>query len=94
MDSKSLKVQTVCLLESIWCSLVLGILIGCLGVQRVTLSINLNPIFLFFQVMENAMSSATTTTTPENQIEALMKQVADENGLEITENLKLYHMGE
>jgi len=38
-------------------------------------------------VMENAMSSATTTTTPENQIEALMKQVADENGLEITENL-------
>lgn len=33
------------------------------------------------------MGSATTTTTPENQIEALMKQVADENGLEITEQL-------
>merc|ERR1711997_430395 len=38
-------------------------------------------------VMENAMSSATTTTTPESAVEALMKQVADENGLEITENL-------
>merc|ERR1712223_1470981 len=38
-------------------------------------------------VMEDAMGSATTTTTPENQVEALMKQVADENGLEITENL-------
>merc|ERR1712223_549921 len=38
-------------------------------------------------VMENAMGSATTTSTPESQVEALMKQVADENGLEITENL-------
>merc|ERR1712002_199251 len=38
-------------------------------------------------VMEDAMGSATTTTTPESQVEALMKQVADENGLEITENL-------
>merc|ERR1719384_743608 len=38
-------------------------------------------------VMEDAMGSATTTTTPVNQVEALMKQVADENGLEITEQL-------
>merc|ERR1712088_378798 len=38
-------------------------------------------------VMEDAMGSATTTTTPESAVEALMKQVADENGLEITENL-------
>merc|ERR1712050_733961 len=38
-------------------------------------------------VMEDAMGSATTTTTPVDQVEALMKQVADENGLEITENL-------
>ena len=37
--------------------------------------------------MEDAMGSATTTTTPENQVEALMKQVAEENGLEITEQL-------
>merc|ERR1711978_556796 len=38
-------------------------------------------------VMEDAMGSATTTTTPESQVEALMKQVADENGLEISEQL-------
>merc|ERR1712110_1358414 len=38
-------------------------------------------------VMENAMGTATTTTTPESAVEALMKQVADEDGLEITENL-------
>ena len=38
--------------------------------------------------MENAMGTATTTTTPESAVEALMKQVADENGLEITENLE------
>ena len=37
--------------------------------------------------MENAMGTATTTTTPESAVEALMKQVAYENGLEITENL-------
>ena len=37
--------------------------------------------------MEGAMSTATTSTTPENQVEALMKQVAEENGLEITEQL-------
>ena len=43
--------------------------------------------FCLFQVMEDAMGSATTTTTPENQVEALMKQVAEENGLEITEQL-------
>ena len=29
------------------------------------------------------MGTATTTTTPESAVEALMKQVADENGLEI-----------
>lgn len=37
--------------------------------------------------MEDAMGSATTTTTPENQVEALMRQVAEENGLEISEQL-------
>jgi len=33
------------------------------------------------------MGAATTSTTPENQVESLMKQVAEENGLEITEQL-------
>ena len=44
-------------------------------------------VFLILQVMEGAMGSATTTTTPENEVEALMKQVAEENGLEVTEQL-------
>ena len=37
--------------------------------------------------MDDAMNSATTTTTPVNQVEELMKQVADENGLEISDQL-------
>jgi charged multivesicular body protein 1 len=40
-----------------------------------------------FQVMDDAMGSATTTSTPVNQVEALMRQVADENGMEISEQM-------
>merc|ERR1711915_379056 len=35
-------------------------------------------------VMENAMGSSTTTTTPASQVDDLIKQVADEAGLEIS----------
>jgi charged multivesicular body protein 1 len=38
-------------------------------------------------VMDDAMGSATTTSTPVNQVEALMRQVADENGMEISEQM-------
>lgn len=34
-------------------------------------------------VMESTMASATTLTTPQADVDALIKQVADENGLEI-----------
>lgn len=37
--------------------------------------------------MEGSMSQATTLNAPEEQITALMKQVADENGLEIASAL-------
>lgn len=32
-------------------------------------------------VMENTMNATTTLTTPQNEVDALMKQVADEAGL-------------
>lgn len=35
------------------------------------------------QVMEGSMSSATTLTTPHEQVDKLIQQVADENGLDI-----------
>lgn len=35
-------------------------------------------------VMENAMGTATTTTTPASQVDDLIKQVADEAGLEVS----------
>merc|ERR1719228_2706335 len=35
-------------------------------------------------VMENAMGQATTTTTPANQVDDLIRQVADEAGLEVS----------
>ena len=34
-------------------------------------------------VLESTMSSATTLTTPQNDVDSLIKQVAEENGLEI-----------
>lgn len=38
-------------------------------------------------VMENAMSQTTTTTVPQNEVEQLMQQVADEAGLELNMEL-------
>ena len=37
--------------------------------------------------MEDAMGSATTTSTPVNQVDDLIKQVAEEAGLEISAQL-------
>ncbi|XP_027203229.1 charged multivesicular body protein 1 [Dermatophagoides pteronyssinus] len=37
--------------------------------------------------MENSISSSTTITTPENQVDSLMHQVADEAGLELNMEL-------
>lgn len=38
-------------------------------------------------VMEDTMSAATTLTTPQNQVDALITQVAEENGLEVADQL-------
>jgi len=38
-------------------------------------------------VMENAMGTATTTTTPASQVDDLIKQVAEESGLEVSSQL-------
>lgn len=39
------------------------------------------------QVMDSSMASATTLSTPEGQVDSLMKQVAEENGLEVLDKL-------
>jgi charged multivesicular body protein 1 len=38
-------------------------------------------------VMEGAMSSAVTLSTPQNEVDSLIKQVAEENGLEIMDKI-------
>lgn len=38
-------------------------------------------------VMDDAMGAATTLTTPRDQVDLLIQQVADEAGLEITDQL-------
>ncbi|XP_032830728.1 charged multivesicular body protein 1a [Petromyzon marinus] len=38
-------------------------------------------------VMEDSMSSATTLTTPQDQVESLIHQIAEENGLEVMDQL-------
>ncbi len=45
--------------------------------------------FILFlqQVLEDSMGTATTTTTPVNQVDDLIKQVAEEAGLEVSEQL-------
>jgi len=40
------------------------------------------------QYMENSMSSTTTVTVPENQVDTLMQSVADEAGLELNMELR------
>lgn len=39
------------------------------------------------QVMEDSMSSATTLSTPQEQVDSLIVQIAEENGLEIMDQL-------
>lgn len=39
------------------------------------------------QTIEDALGGATTLSTPQDQVEALIKQVAAENDLEITDKL-------
>uniref|UniRef100_A0A8C6XQR0 Charged multivesicular body protein 1A n=1 Tax=Naja naja TaxID=35670 RepID=A0A8C6XQR0_NAJNA len=38
-------------------------------------------------VMEDSMSSATTLTTPQEQVDSLIMQIAEENGLEVMDQL-------
>lgn len=38
-------------------------------------------------VMGDAMQSTTTMTTPQNEVDNLMQQVADEAGIELNQNL-------
>jgi charged multivesicular body protein 1 len=39
-------------------------------------------------ILESSMAGATTLSTPEDQVEALMKEVADEAGLELTAQMQ------
>lgn len=39
------------------------------------------------QVMEDSMSSAMTLTTPQDQVDDLIHQIADQNGLEVMDQL-------
>ncbi|XP_013391829.1 charged multivesicular body protein 1a-like [Lingula anatina] len=40
------------------------------------------------QTVDESMSAATTLSTPQDQVEDLMKQVAEENGLEIMDQIR------
>jgi len=39
------------------------------------------------------MGSATTLTTPQDQVESLIKQVADESGMEVLDQLSTAQVG-
>lgn len=44
-------------------------------------------IFVLHQVMEDSMSSAMTLTTPQEQVDDLIHQIAEQNGLEVMDQL-------
>ena len=48
---------------------------------------NITNFCVSIKVMEGAMGSATTTTTPADQVDDLIRAVADEAGLEVSEQL-------
>lgn len=50
-------------------------------------SINIRLPPFSFQVMEDAMGSATTLTSPKEQVDSLIMQIAEENGLEVASQL-------
>lgn len=52
-----------------------------------TLSVRWTDRLSLLQVMEDSMSSATTLTTPQEQVDSLIVQIAEENGLEIMDQL-------
>ena len=43
--------------------------------------------FIHSQVMEGSMGQATTLTTPQDQVDKLIQEVAEENGLEMISEL-------
>lgn len=45
------------------------------------------------QTMENAMSSTTTMTTPAEEVDSLISQVAEENGLELDDQMSNAPLG-
>ncbi|XP_065914948.1 charged multivesicular body protein 1a-like [Dysidea avara] len=45
------------------------------------------------QVMEGAMGNATTLSTPQDQVESLIKQVADESGMDVLDQLSTAKVG-
>lgn len=48
----------------------------------------LSPLLSFLhQVMEDSMSSAMTLTTPQEQVDDLIHQIAEESGLEVMDKL-------
>lgn len=44
-------------------------------------------------VMSDSMQSSTTVTTPQEQVDFLMKEVADEAGIELNQNLPQTQQG-
>lgn len=46
------------------------------------------PTLLPAQVMESSMGAATTLSTPTDQVDQLIKEVADENGLDMISDLQ------
>lgn len=56
-------------------------------VYRLQISVQLITVARSNKVLEDTMGAATTLTTPQNQVDDLIQQIAEENGLEVIDKL-------
>ncbi|KAG0166329.1 Vacuolar-sorting protein SNF7 [Apophysomyces sp. BC1034] len=97
IDAVSSRVQTAVTMRKVTSSMASVVK----GMDRAMESMNLEKISMVMdkfetqfedldvqtEYMEGAMAGTTTMTTPQNEVETLMQQVADEHGLEMKQEL-------
>lgn len=71
----------------------MGVVLSSMDPEKITMVMELfekqfEKLDIHSETVENAMSATTAMSTPQDEIDTLMKQVADEAGLELNINMK------
>ncbi|KAJ4938589.1 hypothetical protein JOQ06_003202 [Pogonophryne albipinna] len=97
VDAVASKVQTAVTMKGVTKSMgqvtkALDKALGSMDLQKVSLVMDkfetqVQNLDVHTSVMEDSMSSATTLTTPQDQVDDLIHQIAEESGLEVMDQL-------